>query len=144
MRSYSQYCRLSTRQSQERRQGSRAKEWKVIEAQRAEPPTPNQAIDVLIGYKKQNEKQEKERNPNPATLDSSFASYNQQGSHNESILLTAPSPQGMYKYLFIYYIPPPLPPRDWHTSCHEMSFCKKETKLRKKINKFSSFIPFKL
>ena len=61
--------------------------------QRAKPPTPTRAIDALIGDEEQNEEQNKERTPNPATLDHSVASYNPQGSWGEPILLI-PIPRG--------------------------------------------------
>ena len=53
------------------------------------PPTLTWAIGTLV---QDEEQKEKERNrewaSNPATLDSLGASYDQQGSHDEPILLT--------------------------------------------------------
>ena len=58
------------------------KEKKRIKAQKAKPPSPNQAIDTWIGDEEQNGKQmkeEKERNrertPDPGTLDYLVGSY---------------------------------------------------------------------
>ena len=66
----------SARINAKERQLRRLKKQKGIEALRAKPPTPNQAINALIGDEEQNEKRKKKkketgRGPrNPATLDS--------------------------------------------------------------------------
>ena len=68
---------------------------KGIEAQREKTPTSTQAIDVFIRDEEHNEKQKKknrERAPNPVTLDPSVVFYDPQGSHGEPILLTNPQP----------------------------------------------------
>ena len=61
-------------------------------------PTHSQATDALTGDEEQNEKQKRkkeknrERVPNPTTLDHSVASYDTQGSYGHPILLTPPHP----------------------------------------------------
>ena len=91
-------------------------------------------IVALIEDKKKNngkQKEEKERNkeraPNPATLDYSVASYEPHGSYGGPFM-KAPT-QGKYIYLFIKHYPlTPLLGR--HSSCYEMHFSKRETKLK--------------
>ena len=68
---------------------------KCIGAESETPPSPqNLAIDALIGEEEQKRKQKeekkknRERFPNPATLDHLIASYDPQESYSEPILST--------------------------------------------------------
>ena len=77
----------------------RAKKRKGIEAQRAKPFTPSQAIEALIGEEEQNgnqkeEKRKRERIRNPDTPDHLVASYIPHGSYGGLILNTPPGQKG--------------------------------------------------
>ena len=59
-------------------------------------PTQSQATDALTGVEEQNGKQKRtkrnrDRVPDPATLDPSVAFYDAQGSYSEHILFTPPA-----------------------------------------------------
>ena len=76
----------------EERQVRREEKRKILKAQRVKPSTPSRATDALIGDEEHNgkrKKEQKERNreraPNPITLDHLAASYDSHGSYVDPI-----------------------------------------------------------
>ena len=70
------------------------KKKKGIEAEREKPFTTTRAVGALIG--EEEKEGNKERAPNPTTLDLSVASCDPQGSHSETIHLNPLPTMGIY------------------------------------------------
>ena len=71
-----------------------------MKAQKAKSPPPTKALYALIEDEEQKKERNRERVPNPTTLDHLVVAYNLHGSYGWAIL-NSPHLQGR-KYLFIY------------------------------------------
>ena len=84
---------VGAHQRQERREEGKMEEREESRHRGRKPRTPTPAIHALIGGEEQTGKRERngKRVSNPATLDSSVASYDPQGSYGKSILVKPPA-----------------------------------------------------